>query len=134
MIYLAAPYSHPDKAVVEERVKLVCQFAAYLMNEGMHNVSPITTGTGIFNHATLPSTFAFWESFSYALLEVCDTLFVLELPGWEESIGVTAEIAHAKAKGIKTISIDLRQIQICAAKMQVPEKKAEPLVNIANAL
>ncbi len=44
----------------------------------------------------LPGDWAFWRRYDRAMLQRCDELAVLQLDGWEESIGVQAEIAIAK--------------------------------------
>jgi hypothetical protein len=96
MIYIAAPYSHHDKSVVEKRVKTVCHYSAYLLKLNLSCVSPITTGTGILKYASLPTDFDFWQNLSYDLLGICGTMHVLKLDGWRDSVGVTKEIEHAK--------------------------------------
>jgi len=95
MIYIAAPYSHPEKSVVAYRVKIVCEYSAYLLRQRISCVSPITTGTGILTNATLPTDFEFWQYLSYDLLSICSKIHVLKLDGWNESIGVTGEINFA---------------------------------------
>ncbi len=102
MIYIAAPYSYKDKQVVEHRVKTVCEYSAKLLEGEISCISPITTGTGILLHADLPTDFEFWKRLSYDLLKVSDEVHILMLDGWEESIGVKAEIEFAMAFG-KTI-------------------------------
>lgn len=102
MIDILAPYSHDDKKVVEHRVKTVCDYSAKLMKDGLSCISPITVGTGILTHADLPTDFEFWKKLSLDLLKVSDEVHVLMLDGWEESVGVKAEIEYAMAFG-KTI-------------------------------
>jgi len=41
----------------------------------------------------------FWQRHDLAFLAFCDEMVVLKLPGWEESIGVRAEIAAARTLG-----------------------------------
>lgn len=107
MIYIASPYSDPDKEVVKFRTSVVCKYSAKLLKKKMSCVSPITMGTGIFQHATLPSDFEFWQHLSYDLLSICSELYVLKLAGWEESIGVQGEIEFAKKKNIPIHYIDI---------------------------
>lgn len=101
MIYLASPYSHSDKTIVEKRVEIISKYAAKLLSKRMHCVSPILIGTTIFKYATLPSDFEFWQHLSYDLLKRCDMIIVLKLEGWQESIGVQAEINFAIKNNIK---------------------------------
>jgi len=107
MIYIAAPYSDPDKEVVNRRVSLVCKYSALLLKKDLSNVSPILIGTSIFLHATLPSDFAFWQKMSYDLLSRCDALYVMKIDGWKDSIGVQAEISFAKQHNIKIEYVDV---------------------------
>lgn len=107
MIYIAAPYSDDDKAVVEYRVKKVCEYSAKLLTEGISCISPITTGTGILTQVKLPTDFAFWSKLSYDLLDVCTELHILMLPGWEKSIGVDGEVHHAAARQMKITYIKI---------------------------
>ena len=93
--YLAAPYTDVDKAVVEERIKKVCIADANLMRAGIFTTSPLLKHL-ILQHADLPSSFEYWRDYSMTLLCTVDQVIVLMLPGWEESVGVTAEIKMAK--------------------------------------
>jgi hypothetical protein len=95
MIYLASPYSHPDPAVREQRFQAACRAVADLICSGQAVFSPI-----VHSHRLgLPTDWAFWEPFDQAHLVRCDELAVLTLPGWEDSVGVAAEIALARALG-----------------------------------
>ncbi len=107
MIYIASPYSHTDKEVVEYRVKTVAQYSAKLLINKQPSISPITVGTTILKYSDLPSDFAFWKQFSLDLLSVCTEIHVLTLDGWEESIGVHAEIKYAEEHNITITYIKL---------------------------
>jgi hypothetical protein len=96
MIFISAPYSHPDKKVVEHRVKIVCEYSARLLQQRFSCVSPILVGTGILQYASLPTDYAFWKDLSLDLLSLCSHVRVLMLDGWESSIGVTDEIRYAE--------------------------------------
>ncbi len=106
MIYIASPYSHKDKNVVEYRVKSVAQYSAKLLINKQPSISPITVGTTILKYANLPSDFEFWKQFSLDLLAVCTEIHVLMLDGWRESIGVLAEIEFAIENNIKLTYIE----------------------------
>ncbi len=101
MIYIAAPYSHIDKDVINFRVKKVCEYSAELLKNKQSCISPITTGTGILAQTELPTDFEFWQHLSYDLIDVCGEIHVLMLDEWEESKGVKAEIEYATKKGLK---------------------------------
>jgi nucleoside 2-deoxyribosyltransferase len=94
-IYLAVPYSQ-DK---ERGLRAACKGAARLMTEGNIVFSPISHSHGI--DAFLGGApWEMWRKTDLFLLEACDQVTVIMLPGWEKSTGVTAEIMHAREKGI----------------------------------
>lgn len=95
IIYLASPYTSPNKALVEERYNLVCEVASRLMSRGYHIFSPIAHTHAIARCGNLPTDYAFWEEYDRKFLSVCGELWVLTLPGWKESKGVRAEIRIA---------------------------------------
>lgn len=98
MIYLASPYSHPDPDVREQRYRAACHAAAELIQAGHIVFSPV-----IHSHPLtafgLPTGWEFWQRVDLALLERCDEVVVLKLEGWEESVGVHAEIRTAGELG-----------------------------------
>lgn len=103
MAYIAIPYTDSDKSVVEQRVKILCEIDALLMKIGIFTVSPVLKHL-LFMHAKdLPSDWKYWEEYSYALLARCQTMYVVTVPGWEESIGVQAEIAFCEKMNIKIV-------------------------------
>lgn len=95
MIYLASPYNHDDPAVRVERFEAVCRFAAGLMRSGLVVFSPIAHTHPIAEHG-LPKGWEFWERFDREFLEAADSMIVLMLDGWVESVGVQAEIDIAR--------------------------------------
>jgi nucleoside 2-deoxyribosyltransferase len=98
MIYLASPYSHPDPAVREERYRAACRAAAALLLAGQPVFSPIAHSHWIAEHG-LPYAWSFWEPLDRWFLERCDEVVVLTLDGWNESVGVQAEIRIAAECG-----------------------------------
>jgi hypothetical protein len=96
--YLASPYLSADPAVREERFRAACRAAAVLFRAGHFLISPIAHSHVLVEHG-LPGDWTFWQRFDRALLARCDALFVLMLDGWEESVGVQAEIRIARELG-----------------------------------
>jgi len=103
--YLAAPYSHQDKLVVEERIEKLCKVDAKLMKAGIFTVSPLLKHF-IVHHADLPTDYKFWKDYSDTLLCAVDQVIVVKMTGWEDSIGVTAEIRMATDLGIPVVYVD----------------------------
>lgn len=94
-MYLASPYSHADPAVVEQRFEAVCRAAGRFMAQGYLVYSPIAHTHPIAVRGALPTDWTYWERYDRHMIAACDTLGVLMLDGWEESRGVTAELAIA---------------------------------------
>lgn len=106
-IYLASPFSHPDFAVREQRFEAACRVAAQLTRQGKTVFSPVVHSYHLCQHG-LPSDWQFWQQHDLAFLAMCDEVAVLKLDGWQQSIGVQAEIAAAKALGkpVSFLSVD----------------------------
>jgi nucleoside 2-deoxyribosyltransferase len=98
MIYLASPYTHLDSAVRQNRFEAVCHATAALIRQGEVVYSPIVHGHPLCQYG-LPIDWAFWEEYDLAFLEKCDRIVVLKLDGWQESVGVQAEIEAARQLG-----------------------------------
>jgi nucleoside 2-deoxyribosyltransferase len=98
MIYLASPYSHPDPSVRERRFRAACRAAVALLHAGRVVFSPIAHSHPLAQHG-LPGSWQFWERYDRAFLERCEEVVVLMLDGWQESVGVQAEIRIARELG-----------------------------------
>jgi len=94
-IYVASPYSHNDRAVVNARHHLVLHYTTYLFHQKKLAFSPIVHCHPLAQHGGLPGDFLFWEQYNRAMISCCDLMHVLELPGVEVSKGVQAEISIA---------------------------------------
>lgn len=96
LIYLASPYTGNE----EENFEKVTIAAGHFVKQGLIIFSPITHFHPIAKKTSLPTGWEFWERLDRAYLSVSSELYVLMLPGWRESKGVTAEIKIAREKGI----------------------------------
>ena len=106
-IYLASPYTHPDKAVMQKRFEQVCKKAGKLMELGNKVFCPIAMGHAISdNHPGMPTSLGWWLEQDFPILKQADKLIVYRMDGWEESAGVGAEIAFAKAAGIPIVHME----------------------------
>ena len=103
-IYLAIPYKGNEKKSFEMANKI----ASKLMNEGKIVYSPISHNHPIAEQEGLPHGWDFWEKYDTVFVGWCDVLYVCKIKGWEESIGVKAEIKIAKElkKKIKYLEED----------------------------
>jgi hypothetical protein len=105
MIYLAQPYSDRDPAVREHRFREACRVTAALVHAGHVVFSPVVHSHFLAEHG-LPSTWAFWRKQDEVFLERADSLVVLMLPGWQESVGVRGEIEIARELAKPTVYLE----------------------------
>ena len=102
LIYLAAPYSHKDPKVEDERYRIVTEVAGILIvKTGCEVFSPITHSHplnrgamryGDVKNARWKPTYDFWLQFDFRMLDLADWIYILKLDGWRESIGVEKEL------------------------------------------
>jgi hypothetical protein len=101
LTYLASPFSATGTyahQVEKERFEQVSVVAAELFRRGKHVFCPIAHSHSIKDiGGHLPGSFSFWAAFDTRMLALCDTVTVCQLSGWEQSVGVTAEIELAKS-------------------------------------
>jgi hypothetical protein len=95
MIYVASPYSHPDKAVRDARFREVCAFVARMFRDGMTAFSPIAHSHSIAEIYGLPVEFEFWKRFNIDMLRRCDALWIVKMDGWKTSRGIADELELA---------------------------------------
>lgn len=108
--YLASPYSHKDRAIMDERAEVATKAAVDLLKLGLYTFAPIPYNCH-WEKYKLPTDWGFWQAFDKAFIDHCDALIVLMIPGWQESVGVTAEIEYAKETHKKVYYLTLEQIE-----------------------
>ena len=100
LAYVAGPYTHNKRSVEIKRFKQLTKVSSILLlHHGINNFSPITHSHTQAVTDKLPGTWAFWKQVDIEYVYRCDIIIVTKLPGWKESIGVTAEINLAKEIG-----------------------------------
>jgi len=107
MIYVASPYSSPDLSLMELRYEAARAYTFLHIATGLAIYSPITMChhmTGMKEEAT--ADFNFWMTHDLNMVSWCTEVHVLKLAGWEESVGVKAEIVHAETLGIPVRYVD----------------------------
>lgn len=124
-VYLACPYSDPDKHVEEERFVAVTKAAAYLMRNGHIVYSPISHCHPMQIHGGLPGGWKFWRRMDETYLRHCHTLFVLTLPGWAKSTGVKGEIHLANELNIPILYLDPNNYHIDWEEIAIHSLKRE---------
>lgn len=107
MIYLASPYSHEDPSIEAYRFDAVCRTAARLIVAGVVVVSPIAHSHPIYvREPATGATFEQWQELDETLLLASEEMWILGLPGWEQSRGVNSEARFAARNGIPVKVID----------------------------
>lgn len=114
MIYLASPYNSPSPSVMETRFEQACACAGAILSRGHLVYSPICHNHPIAVRYALPRDWSFWAKLDFQMLLAADHLYILDLDGWKESVGVSSEIAFwtttRKAAGLSPY-IDLVNVR-----------------------
>jgi len=115
LIYLCSPYTHPDGAVRQARFEAACRAVAALIRQGKAVISPIAHNHAICRYG-LPRDWRVWQRHDLALLALCVEVVVLKLDGWQQSVGVRAEIAAARTLGkpVEFLAADSQAEEICS--------------------
>lgn len=132
-VYLASPYSHDRKEIMNAREAHVTRVAAALMSK--HRVSfflPITQSAAMqrYNPTLGDGSFAFWADIDLHEVALRDETWVVQLEGWDKSIGVLAEIKHAKKLGKPVYYINPRTLKKRKAKNKVYDDKIKNSITI----
>ena len=90
-VFLSSPYSHPDPAVIEDRVRIAGEACAWLHQEGYLPMSPIVHWhhAGIQNG--LPTHALAWTEWNRRWVEAAQAIAFLHLDGWRDSTGMAME-------------------------------------------
>lgn len=107
IIYLATPYTHSDKSVVEDRYLKTANKCAELIASGLVVISPIFYGHNLLNYKEMPGDWKFWQNFCETFLVKSDELWVYKIEGWDLSTGLLSEIELAKKLNIPIRYIEL---------------------------
>lgn len=94
--YIASPYSDPDPRIVEKRFLDVREFTVQSLRRGHICFSPIVFCHQMSQKYALPGDATYWSRFNKRYLIASRSLVVLQLEGWENSVGVKQEIEWAK--------------------------------------
>jgi hypothetical protein len=106
IIYLASPYTHPERMVKELRFHKVTEYTAKQVAEGNIVFSPITYGHLLSEFHDMPTDFKFFENFCLTFLSKCDEMHILKIEGWEESEGIDQEEQFCYMNNIPVKYID----------------------------
>ena len=107
MIYLASPYSHPDPAVEWQRYDAACKATAHFINRGFPVVSPIAHSHVLHVTYGCGGDWETWQQLDRALIAASDAVWVLKLDGWQESVGIKAEVEFAAGLCIPVTYVEM---------------------------
>lgn len=99
LVYLATPYSkHP--AGLECAHKQACKAVAALLRRKVAAYSPIAHGHPVALHGGLdPLDHAIWLPFDQHMMDVCGELWIVQMPGWDDSYGIEQERKYFAGQG-----------------------------------
>jgi len=110
-IYLASPYSSPDKTICNNRFCSACKAAAKLMQDGYNVMSPIAHSHPVSQYIGNHLDHDFWINQDLSFLDSwADEIWILMIDGWQESKGVAAEIIHAEKIGLPVKYIYIKDL------------------------
>lgn len=152
-VYVASPYTYKGKHprllgtfTRWQRFFLIAYYQALLDSKykvqcfGPILESHLTVFLGKLTGLSIGKSSGVWADFrtgDLAMVTAMDELWVVMLPGWDESTGVRAEIRHARAlnKPVKYFDITTNNLRI-APKGNICDQwhtKVEELTNVPNA-
>jgi hypothetical protein len=100
MIYLCSVYSYnADEELMEKRAQYVAKRTAEFLKEGHCVFSPIAHSHQMAVDYNLPKSFEWWMGLDFQYINASDEVWVLAMPHWRNSRGVTAEIEYALESG-----------------------------------
>lgn len=98
--YLASPYTHNSRAVMQQRFFDVAHYAGLLMKAGVYVYCPILMTHPAAMLHDLPVEFEWWDGFNRAFLKESEGVIVANMDGWRHSRGVQHEIKLAIELGL----------------------------------
>lgn len=108
--YLASPYSSPVPFIRYLRYELTIHLGSVLTNMGHKLIEPIAMCHEQGERYDLPTGYAFWQTRDRTLVGLSAGVIVLKMPGWDTSVGVTDEIAHARSLGKPVYILDIKKM------------------------
>ena len=99
-IYLASPYSHPDRRVRRDRYFAALDAVAWMLAKRIWVYSPIVHCHFAATEYELPTDATHWRPYNQAMLREARRLWILQTPGFAESAGIRNEIHDAESMGI----------------------------------
>lgn len=102
LIYLASPYSHDDEKVRHERYEKALEAVVEILHKGLFVYSPIVHNHYVAESKDLGREFKYWMAFDFTMLSRCSDFYILQIDGWEKSVGVLEEYKFARDLKLST--------------------------------
>lgn len=117
LVYLAGPYSHPDKHVQQIREVLHNDYTFLIYDVYKQPVfGPITQSAVLAENYNLSGAYDYWKQMDRMMVRKCDAVWVIAIPGWKESIGVTDELNLARKLKKEILFIEEKEGEIIINK------------------
>lgn len=104
-VYIASPYSHPEPLIREERYLRASYYLQQCLTSRKWAYSPIVHCHELAKIWNLPKDAAFWEDYNFTMLQRAARLEVLRLDGWDQSVGIKAELKKAETFGLPIVYV-----------------------------
>ena len=120
LYYLSNPYNGTDEQE-EQRAHLAAKACVTLLKSGISLVSPVVHTHALGAHLSLSKDErrALLMPVDIELLHRCDGMIVLKLEGWQDSIGMRAEINFCQAKGIPVYYTTVEEVLASQFSLQL---------------
>lgn len=124
MIYLASPYSHISQRVRLQRYEAITRITGELQDKYPYAfIGPITQSHQTAKYMKGSCTaFTSWAKRDLTYISRSDEVWVIMIPGWYESIGVTKEIEFCHRHNIKVRYVDPETLRFTKSKQKLMEK------------
>lgn len=109
MIYLAGPYTHEDAEIRKARYKEMVEWTADYFSRGFYVICPVVHShpPAVSEGFELPTDFGFWRGWCVDVLRRCDSMHILMMDGWSDSVGVRHEMRVADALSLEISMINV---------------------------
>ena len=103
MIFISSPFSSPLPVIQQQRYDRVMEFTSIMLNSGYQVFSPIVYCMPMAQRFNMPGDAQHWAKFNIEFLRNSEAMFLLQLPGWDQSKGIQLELRIAKTLFIPVI-------------------------------
>ena len=97
LVYVASPYSHPDRGVMQERFEVIHCVTERIIREQTF-VIPFTPIA--YTHQFAHIEGVDWTEWDINFLKVCKAILIVQMQGWVVSVGVQKEKNCCQRHGI----------------------------------